>query len=157
MPTITINGTGNCNIAYISGFGTYKPTVEGMTQALVDFFTNPPDRYNQNQNAAPTLRVLSAGIYYFAQGSEDPVETKPYGPILRRLIAHHKLGSVIATPPVPNILHGNKPGIMYVWILNRENYKKWWERYTKIQAVRSAREQLQKAKEALAKWEKPNA
>lgn len=126
MP-ITITSSGNCNFAYLSGLRHYSTPDEALRVAL----TEPQDNgYGvfapKNADPEPRYRTPSPGMYLFAQGSDDPVTEKPYAPAFKAYVEEQGLGTVHEMPPVPNRMHGNAPGILFIWIINHAACAKWW-------------------------------
>ena len=137
--TISISASGNCNFSYITGLSYgYEPTEAGMRKVLFHTLTTPEYRYDRYGQASvktkPTYRAPSGGIYLFAQGSEDPVSTKPYAHNFKKVIEVEKLGQVIECPPAPNPRHGGKPGILFIWIIDHKACAAWWAKQLKKKA-----------------------
>lgn len=118
--------SGNCNFAYATGIREYvgRPevaighmlTVSAATFTRLDNRVIPELRYNKPHN----------GIYLFAQGSKDPVSTRPYAKQLAAAIKYYGLGKVVEIGPVLNPQHTNRPGWLYVWHINEPACRKWW-------------------------------
>jgi hypothetical protein len=126
MPII-ITSSGNCNFAYLTGLRHSDTPELAMREAL----TNPTDNgYGvfapKKADPEPMYRTPSHGMYLFAQGSDDPVAERPYAPSFKTYIEEQGLGTVHEMPPVPNRMHGNQPGILFIWIINHEACAKWW-------------------------------
>lgn len=113
--------SGNCNFQYISGLRNYYPS-PGMKAVLQEVFTMPKNGYTK----IPVFRNPQCAFLIFAQGSEDPISVRPYAPKLKKLIEKYDLGDVWESAPGKNPLHCNKPGIMFVWHLDYDRIKQWW-------------------------------
>lgn len=129
---ITITASNNCNFNYISGLATHWEIDKTMISALKDLLTSTPrivySPYGKTSTAkSPVYRHVTGGMYLFAQGSEHNIDKMPYANVFKTLIEEHKLGKVIECDPVPNALHGGKPGILFVWILDKNKMHKWWK------------------------------
>jgi hypothetical protein len=112
--------SGNCNFAYITH-------LRGSTaeESMKSVFSAVPV-YGMSKDVCPPYRPPTQGMFLFAQGSEDPVKTDPYAPKFKQYIETHGLGTVFEHPPVPNPQHANKPGILFVWIVNRDACHQWY-------------------------------
>src|SRR5258705_553847 len=111
---IAIHNSMNCNFQYVTGLSTYRLN---MRKALRDILTGAVVPYygfgNPPKAKIPVHRKPQGGMYIFAQGSEDSIKTRPYGPKLKSLIEELKLGTVLETGLVPNPLHQYKPGMLF--------------------------------------------
>lgn len=119
---ITFSASGNCNFQYISGLRAYY--ANEMGDVVKQVFTMPKSPYTKELK----FRNPQCAFLIFAQGSEDPIKTRPYGPKLKAYIEEHGLGTVWESEPGPNPLHNNKPGIMFVWQLDYDSIKRWWNK-----------------------------
>lgn len=121
----------NCNMSYVTGLACYPK--QDMVKALQHILTVKVFRNwdARNDVRAPEYNKPQSGVYLFAQGSEDNVETRPYGPKLKQLIEDEGLGTVVDSGPAPNPYHRNKPGIVYVWAVNTKACKRWWDKHVK--------------------------
>jgi hypothetical protein len=129
--TIYRGSSGNCNFQYLSGLAAYlnKPNV-----ALVHILTTPAKdegRYAYANvaymGAEPKYAGTAYAMYLFAQGSEDPIKLRPYGPQLKETIEANGLGQVMDCGPAPNLMHNKKPGVLYVWKIDHAACAKWWD------------------------------
>lgn len=135
--TLSLNPSGNCNFVYVSGLRSYLGQAELAVMHLLTCKPNRYDPYGYGYNPKPTslspedkppvYQTPQYSMYLFAQGSEDPVKSRPYAPQLMEVINEHKLGTVIDCGPSPNFMHNKKPGILYVWKLDVDACKTWWE------------------------------
>jgi hypothetical protein len=128
--TITIAGSGNCNFAYLTGLANYS--AERSELALKHALTGPITKHDSWGRplatfAAPEPRYLPYGMLLFAQGSTTPISENPYAPRFMQEILKAGLGKVIEHEPVPNIVHGGMPGVLFVWIINHTARRIWWE------------------------------
>jgi hypothetical protein len=129
--TLSRSPSGNCNFQYISALKSYlgKPEV-----ALIHILTAPHrgagyayGAVAPSKGAKPVYASTQYAMYLFAQGSEDSITLKPYGPQLKNTIEAAGLGVVLDCGPAPNLLHNNKPGILYVWKVDHAACAKWWK------------------------------
>ncbi len=113
----------NCNFSYIEALSNDNPEYN-----LIQILTKPPV-WNApvNPNAPKEYKPPTCGMFLFAQGSEHPVDLQPYAPNFKKYIESEKLGTVIELPPVPNRLHNDKPGILFVWIIDHDALANWWK------------------------------
>ena len=127
MPAIIV-ATNNCNIGYIDWLSSHgMGSINDMRDALYTAMTAPDYNY-WNCSVPKQIKYADpqGGMLLFAQGSEHKVTTRPYAHNLKKLIEQEGLGEVIELPPVKNPLHQNKPGILFVWILNHTALRKWY-------------------------------
>lgn len=124
------SNSGNCNFQYLSGLRWYlgKPLT-----ALVHILTAPHrgratyGAIEASNGTEPKYEGVAYAMYLFAQGSEDSITLKPYGPQLKEVIEAAGLGVVMDCGPAPNLMHNKKPGVLYVWKIDHAATKKWWE------------------------------
>lgn len=91
---------------------------------MLDLLTVPRSIYSKPYTP-DTYRKPSAGMYLFAQESDEKTDNIPYGPQFRAFIESNGLGEV-TSHVAKNPLHYNRTGILYVWIINQDACSKWW-------------------------------
>lgn len=128
-----IYATGNCNFNYADGLSAY--TNRNMKEALLELLTQPKPYTGYGSPVPVTpykslFRPITSGMMLFAQGSEHSAKTNPYARTFKSLLEELKLGTVIELPPVPNPLHRDKPGILFVWVVDHKATLNWWTEQT---------------------------
>jgi len=121
MP-LTTHNVGNCNFSYVDYLKQYWPEVKNAVWDLVATNNGGPFKPNFSYKRGTIAIIL------FAQGSEDDVAKIPYAPKLAEYIQEQKLGTVHDSGPAPNYLHGNKPGRLYMWVIDWDALYLWFER-----------------------------
>lgn len=120
--------TGNCNFGYVDGLRGYKDKPDEFLQQVL----SQPKTYDYATNSYKTgpliYKTISSGMLMFAHGSEDKQDENPYAANFKKYLEEQQLGQVIQLPPVPNPLHMNKVGIVYVWIVNHAACYAWWQK-----------------------------
>lgn len=136
---ITIQASGNCNFAYVTGLRNYT----GVPQdAMAELLTTPHNHYSYYSTVAkpagpPTFRKPMNGFYLFAQGSEDNTKNDPYAPDFKAFIEREGLGEVHAHT-AKNPQHSGKTGILYVWTINHDACATWWKKNVQAKHKKSA-------------------
>jgi hypothetical protein len=123
---IAIQCSGNCNFSYVTGLSIYKLNMRRALEHTLTYKHLSPWN-KKDPEKPPTYNPPQCGMYLFAQGSEDSVDTNPYAPLFKQVIEQEKLGTVIELPPVPNPMHNNKAGILFVWLIDHAECKAWWK------------------------------
>ena len=137
--------SGNCNFQYLSGL---RPNLNKPELSMEETLTVRRDYYYGKPKDVPLYNAPQGGMYLFAQGSEDSVKSKPYGPQFKKYIEDNGLGKVYEIDPVPNPQHNNRVGILFVWIINHEACRVWWHAnvLAKWEAKQLAKPKITKSK-----------
>lgn len=126
----SIQSTGNCNFSYINHLRYWVNDPEGAMKHVLsqpnsggyDMWGNKP-----KVEPPPYYRPPAGGMFLFAHGSDDDREKLPYARQFAEYIIEHKLGKLMETGPVPNPLHYNRAGVLYIWIVDHQACKLWWK------------------------------
>jgi hypothetical protein len=129
MVHIQRTASGNCNFEYLTGLYSYWP--DRLELALFSAFCNTiVDQWSFGKSLPAPSRMVyqnpTSAMMLFAQDSDSDIETRGYGPKFQQILEENGLGKVWRSWPAPNPRHNNRPGVLFVWLIDREALNLWW-------------------------------